>query len=75
MGIVNDINFCPRQSTVAGLIDLIDLYPIIHVRGTPASGKTTLARLLRDHLKDQGRLVFFLRSWKQRLDEVDPEEP
>ncbi|KAE8378205.1 hypothetical protein BDV26DRAFT_261958 [Aspergillus bertholletiae] len=71
--IVDDMNFCPRQDTVTKLIDLIDLYPIIHVRGTPASGKTTLARILRDCLKDQGRLVYFLNTWEGHLSKVDPE--
>jgi hypothetical protein len=34
------------------------------VRGTPASGKTTLALLLRDYYLENNRKVFLLRTWK-----------
>ncbi|KAE8374268.1 hypothetical protein BDV26DRAFT_284399 [Aspergillus bertholletiae] len=72
---MDNINFCPRQDTVAKLIDLINLYHIIHIRGTPASGKTTLAQLICNSLQDQGYLVFFLYNWQQQLYEVDPADP
>ncbi|PWY72095.1 hypothetical protein BO83DRAFT_446512 [Aspergillus eucalypticola CBS 122712] len=71
--IADDVTVSPRQHTVAELIKLIDAYPVVHVRGTPASGKTTLARLLRDSLQDQGRIVPFVHTWKQNLDELDSE--
>ncbi|PLN79533.1 hypothetical protein BDW42DRAFT_172707 [Aspergillus taichungensis] len=54
---------CPRQDTVTKLIDLIESYPIVHIRGTPASGKTTLSQLLRDSLIKQGKRVFLLPFW------------
>ncbi|RAH59593.1 hypothetical protein BO85DRAFT_467332 [Aspergillus piperis CBS 112811] len=69
----DDVTVSPRQHTVAELIKLIDAYPVVHVRGTPASGKTTLARLLRDSLQDQGRIVPFVHTWKRNLDELDSE--
>ncbi|KAE8379637.1 hypothetical protein BDV26DRAFT_291095 [Aspergillus bertholletiae] len=68
---LDNIKISPREDTVTKSINLIDLYSIIHARGTPASGKTTLALLLRDRLKDQGRHVFYLPNWKKYLDKVD----
>ncbi|GKZ30478.1 hypothetical protein AbraIFM66950_009252 [Aspergillus brasiliensis] len=50
---------CPRQHTVT--------------EGTPASGKTTLAHLLRDRLQHQGRLAPFFYTWDRDLMELDPE--
>lgn len=40
----------------------------MHVRGTPASGKTTLARLLRQHYEVNGRKSVFIDTWCE-LDE------
>ncbi|GLA61909.1 hypothetical protein AtubIFM56815_010197 [Aspergillus tubingensis] len=62
-----------RQDTVTELIKLIDTYPVILIRGTPASGKTTLARLLQDRLHNQGRIVPFFYTWKQDLITFDTE--
>ncbi|PYH70284.1 ATP-binding protein [Aspergillus vadensis CBS 113365] len=71
--IEDDPYICPRQDTVTELIKLIDAYPVILVRGTPASGKTTLARLLRSRLQEQGHIVPFFYTWKQDLIKLDPE--
>jgi len=40
-----------RKETVAALYNKLNTYRFIQVRGTPASGKSTLARLLSHHLK------------------------
>ncbi|KAE8399221.1 hypothetical protein BDV37DRAFT_261238 [Aspergillus pseudonomiae] len=60
-----------RTDTVKKLADLIDRVNVVHVRGTPASGKTTLARLLQkyflDHndYKDRKRAVYFISDWRK----------
>lgn len=42
----------------------MDSQNVIHVRGTPASGKTVLSQLLRDHYLENHRNVFLLEVWK-----------
>ncbi|KAK2792922.1 hypothetical protein FQN52_002600 [Onygenales sp. PD_12] len=41
----------PRNRTVEALWDRLQRDAVVHVRGTPASGKSTLARLLRFHVQ------------------------
>ncbi|GAD95379.1 hypothetical protein TSTA_121560 [Paecilomyces variotii No. 5] len=41
---------------------MINCHGVVHVRGTPASGKTTLARHLAQRLKNTHRVVF-IESW------------
>lgn len=53
----------PRSKTVEALAQLIDAYRVIHVRGTPSSGKTTLALLLLDHYKYRGEPVVLIDGW------------
>lgn len=58
----------------------LDQVKIVHVRGTPASGKTRLSQLLRDYYEEKGTKVFLLTDWKSRnevgpsgsLSELDP---
>lgn len=47
------------------------------MRGTPASGKTTLARLLQQYYNDQKRTVHFISNWKKLEDypAEDEDEP
>lgn len=35
------------------------------MRGTPASGKTTLARLLQQYYNNQKRVVYFISNWQK----------
>jgi hypothetical protein len=42
---------CPRKDTVAALWDQLKKYQVLHVRGTPTSGKSTLAQFLQDYVK------------------------
>ncbi|OJJ47655.1 hypothetical protein ASPZODRAFT_165779, partial [Penicilliopsis zonata CBS 506.65] len=66
--ITNSPLTCPRQDTVSAFADLIESKPVVYVRGTPASGKTTLAHLLTDHLIKKDWTVFFLKTWGRDLD-------
>ncbi|KAL5356892.1 hypothetical protein BJX96DRAFT_143569, partial [Aspergillus floccosus] len=59
---------CPRQDTVSAFAGIIASEPVVHVRGTPASGKTTLAYLLTAHLVKKGWNVFFLKTWGEELE-------
>ena len=43
---------------------ILDERRVVHVRGTPASGKTTLALLLLWHYKKRGERVIFLNGWQ-----------
>ncbi|KAF8718541.1 hypothetical protein AX14_011789 [Amanita brunnescens Koide BX004] len=60
-----------RRSTVAGLYERLKRYLFIQVRGTPASGKTVLARLLGTHIsqQDPGVHVIWIQGWTQRVAE------
>ncbi|KAL4916695.1 hypothetical protein BDW62DRAFT_211811 [Aspergillus aurantiobrunneus] len=46
---------CRRNRTVSELATALDNQDVIHVRGTPASGKTTLSELLRDYYLENNR--------------------
>lgn len=47
----DDQNECARSVTVEALWGRLQEVAVVHVRGTPASGKSTLARLLQDHVQ------------------------
>lgn len=49
---------CPRSETVETLVQMLNEYAVVHVRGTPATGKTTLALLLQKHLEGSHRVIF-----------------
>jgi energy-coupling factor transporter ATP-binding protein EcfA2 len=57
---VLDTNTSPRHETVEKLATLLDEKAVVHVRGTPATGKSTLAKLLTTYLKNQGKRAIFL---------------
>ncbi|KAL4921851.1 hypothetical protein BDW62DRAFT_197555 [Aspergillus aurantiobrunneus] len=57
-----------RTDTVRILAKLVDRENVVHVRGTPASGKTTLARLLQQYYNDQKRVIYFISNWKKLED-------
>ncbi|EED14660.1 conserved hypothetical protein [Talaromyces stipitatus ATCC 10500] len=60
---------------VSKLAEVIDSQNIVHVRGTPASGKSTLSLLLRDYYRWNGRIVFWLGIWEQNLRDFGDEDP
>ncbi|BCR92831.1 ATP-binding protein [Aspergillus chevalieri] len=62
---------CPRERTVSKLAAILDEVNIVHVRGTPASGKTRLSELLRDYYRKEGRKAFLIKKWEE-LDSEDP---
>ena len=62
---------CPREHTVSKLAAILDDMGIVHVRGTPASGKTCLSELLRDYYRKEGRKVFLIMEWEK----LDPKNP
>ncbi|KAL4784280.1 hypothetical protein BJX76DRAFT_347964 [Aspergillus varians] len=73
-----ELHFVSRRTdTVRILAELIDRENVVHVRGTPASGKTTLARLLQQYYNDQKRVVYFICNWKKLEDypTEDEDEP
>ncbi|KAL2829696.1 hypothetical protein BDW59DRAFT_32780 [Aspergillus cavernicola] len=54
-----------RKDTVVQLANLLENQKVVHVRGTPASGKTTLARLLQQYYKaTKTKNVFFINTWR-----------
>jgi hypothetical protein len=61
---------CPRERTVETLASILHAKRVVHVRGTPSSGKTTLARLLQAYYERQGEVVIFIEGWKEDI--VDP---
>lgn len=58
---------CPylssRSETVSKMAELVDSQKVVHVRGTPASGKSTLATLLLQYLEAMGRTVVLTETW------------
>lgn len=68
--IVADPFRCPRNDTVQELARILDEERVAHVRGTPASGKTTLAYLLYDHYRQQNTPVIMFADWSQCHDHV-----
>lgn len=59
----SDPHVCPRTNTVAKLAARLDEKRVVHVRGTPASGKTILANLLWHHYLERGERVVFTEYW------------
>lgn len=64
-------DICPRSETITKLVEMLDELGVIHIRGTPASGKTTLAKLLREYCISHGRPFVFMTGWP---DTSDPEQ-
>jgi len=54
---------CPRMDTVQKLATILDEKKVVHVRGTPSSGKTTLAILLWKYYRKRRERVVFLNGW------------
>ncbi|KAL3481661.1 hypothetical protein BJX99DRAFT_243644 [Aspergillus californicus] len=65
---------CLRKDTGSELAAILDSEHVIHVLGAPLSGKTVLARLLRDHYLENNRKVFLLEKWEP-LDQFPHYDP
>jgi hypothetical protein len=52
---------------VSSLAKTLDLRRIVHIRGTPASGKSILSLLLRDYYLKNKSMAFRLSGWKINL--------
>lgn len=70
-GLSNTIS--PRTRSIETLARLIDEHAVIHVRGTPASGKSTMAKLLfrhySRHYSTQRRpRIVFVANWEDWLE-------
>jgi hypothetical protein len=53
----------PRTKLVTGLIEMLDLHGVVHIRGTPATGKTELLRLVHLHLCRSGKSAVRFTRW------------
>ena len=65
-------DICTRDETVSKLAEIVDSQSTVHVRGTPASGKSILSLLLRDYYRRHGRTVFLLNTWEMLHNVDDP---
>jgi hypothetical protein len=62
--LVDDPSESPRRDTVTTLWDRIQEVGVVHIRGTPASGKSTLARLLGQYvMRTRPDLLVYRFSW------------
>lgn len=60
---VEDPFRCPRTETVRELARILDDEQVVLVRGTPTSGKTTLAKLLDEYYERHDVPSVLIRSW------------
>ena len=61
-------DICPRTKTVETLAKILEEDRVVHVRGTPSSGKTALAHLLYKYYEDRGESVVLIDGWDNILD-------
>jgi hypothetical protein len=62
---------CPRSETVCELAHMLDQERVVHVRGTPTSGKSVLADLLRRHYLRHNVPAVMISVWPKD----DPDNP
>lgn len=63
--VMEDPSFCPRTETVCELARILDEERVVQVRGTPASGKTTLAYLLDRYYHQRNVPSVIIPNWPQ----------
>lgn len=54
---------CPRTKTVRTLARILDKQRVVQVRGTPTSGKSTLAKLLNQHYCRENVPSVYIPTW------------
>jgi hypothetical protein len=57
------MDICPRHETVGKLANLIEQSAVVHVRGTPSTGKSILAELLYRFFVMAGRKAILTSQW------------
>ncbi|KAF8418995.1 hypothetical protein EV426DRAFT_720268 [Tirmania nivea] len=64
--------FCARENTVRMLAEKVDEMRVVHIRGTPGSGKSALLRLLQLYMRRQNRQVVRLCHWplKSEMEQI-----
>lgn len=60
-----------RGKTIQKLVDLIEEEKVIHVRGPPSSGKSTMAKLLHHYYTGRGETVAFIDEWSTKVRAAD----
>lgn len=59
---------CPREDTVSALWERIQEQRLLHIRATPASGKSTLSRLLEQYVqRKEPELPVYWCSWPPKF--------
>lgn len=61
---------CPREETVKALVDKLDKHRVVHARGPPGSGKTTLAGHLASYYRGLGEQVIVAAGWEEEIDPI-----
>jgi energy-coupling factor transporter ATP-binding protein EcfA2 len=59
---------CPREQTVERLFATIETHRVVHMRGTPASGKSEMLRLLELFIRRQKKKVVRLVHWPSKAE-------
>lgn len=62
--------YCPRTDTVNKIDTLLDHEKILHICGTPASGKSLLANFLYEHFLSRNQEVYLIDEWPQNRKET-----
>lgn len=63
-------DICPKAKTVATPARILEEKHVVHVRGTPSSGKATLPQLLHQHYEDLGDPVILIDGWHNIPDQT-----
>ena len=63
---------CPHTRTVDALLDHEKM---VQLRGTPASGKSVLSKLLRDYYIERGEEVVLINGWDCNTTEKNTQSP
>lgn len=70
------LDWCKRSVVIDRLMKRLLDYNILHIRGTPASGKSVLLALIHDYILNHypSWSVISIRSWPQHLSSSSPDD-